>query len=75
MGFVLERKNKLFWGRKERNSKLLGGEVGWFFFGKIISFGVGRTKVEDLNLMMAGTFSWGINNCFFMRFDLAHSCY
>ena len=27
------------------------------------SFGVGRTKVGNLNLMMARTFSWGINNC------------
>ena len=24
--------------------------------------------------MMAGTFSWGIKNCFFIRFDLALSC-
>ena len=24
--------------------------------------------------MMAGTFSWGINNCFFIRSDLARFC-
>ena len=64
--FVLERENKFFSGRKEGNSKLLGGEVRWFFYGRIKSFGVGKTKVEGLNLMMAGTFSWGINNCFFI---------
>ena len=40
-----------------------------FFFGRTISFCVGRTK-----LMMAGTFSWGINKCFLIRFDLAYSC-
>ena len=31
------------------------------FFGRTKSFGVGRTKVGGLNLMMAETFSWGIN--------------
>ena len=53
MGFVLERENKFFLGRKEGNSKLLGGEVGWFFFGRTKSFGVGRTKVGGLNLMIS----------------------
>ena len=24
--------------------------------------------------MMVGTFSWGINNCFFIQFDLTRSC-
>ena len=56
VGVVLERENKLFLGREEGNSKLLGGEVRWFF-GRTISFGVGRTKVRGLNLNMAGTFS------------------
>ena len=44
------------------------------FLWKNKSFGVGRTKVGDLNLMMVGTFSWGINNCFFIRSDLVRSC-
>ena len=56
MGVVLERENKFFLGRKEENSKLLREEVGWFFFGRIISFGVGRTKVGSLNLIMTGIF-------------------
>ena len=75
MGVVLERENKFFLGRKERNPKLLGGKVEWFFFGRTISFGVGRTKVGGLNLTMVGTFFWGINNCFFIRSNLAHSCH
>ena len=29
VGVVLERENKFFLRRKEGNSKLLGGEVGW----------------------------------------------
>ena len=44
------------------------------FFGRTISFGIGRTKVGGLNLMMVGTFSWGINNCFFIQSDLDYSC-
>ena len=63
VGFVLERENKFFLGRKERNPKLFGGEVGWFFFRRTKSFSVERTKVGGLNLMMVGTFSRGINNC------------
>ena len=55
VGFVL-RENKLFLERKKRNSKLLGGEIGWFFFGRTKYFGVGRTKVGDLNLMMTRIF-------------------
>ena len=43
VGVALERENKFFLGRKEGNPKFLSGEVGWFFFGKTISFGVGRT--------------------------------
>ena len=74
VGVVLKRENKFFLGRKEGNPKLLGGEVEWFFFGRTISFGVGITKVGGLNLMMTETFYWGINNCFFILFDLAHSC-
>ena len=72
---VLKRENKFFLGRKEENPKLLGEEFGWFFFRRTISFGVGRIKVGGLNLMMAGTFSQGINNCFFIRSDLARSCH
>ena len=63
---VLERENKFFLVRKEGNPKLLGEEVEWLFFGGTISFGGGRTKVGGLNLMMAETFSWKINNCFFI---------
>ena len=60
---------------KEGNPKFLGGEFEWLLFGRIVSFGGERTKVGGLNWMMAETFSWGINNCFFIRFDLAHSFY
>ena len=56
MRFVLERENKSFLGRKEENYKLLGEEVIWFFFGRTNSFGIGRTKVGGLNLMMARIF-------------------
>ena len=56
MGFVLEKENKSFLGRKEGNSKLLGEEFRWFFFGRTNSFGIGRTKVEGLNLMISETF-------------------
>ena len=45
VGVVLERENKFILGMKEGNSKLLGVEVGCFFFGRTIFFGVGRTKV------------------------------
>ena len=44
-GVVLERENKFFLGRKEGNSKLIGGEIEWFFFGRKLSFSIGRTKV------------------------------
>ena len=44
VGVVLERENKFFLGRKEGNPKLLGGEVGWVFFGRTISFGGERTS-------------------------------
>ena len=71
---VLERENKFFLGMKEGNSKFLRGEVKWFFFRRTKSFGVGRTKIGGLNLMIAGTFSSEINNCFFIRSDLARSC-
>ena len=33
-----------------------------------------KNKVRGLNLMMVGTFSWKINNCFFIQSNLAHSC-
>ena len=62
VGIVLERENKFFLGRKEGNPKLLGGEVGWVFFGIKISFSEGRTKFGGLNLMIAGNFSWKINS-------------
>ena len=67
---VVERENKFFLGRKEGNSKLLRGEVGWFFFRRTKSFRVGRTKVGGLNLMMVGTFSWEFNNRFCIQSDL-----
>ena len=59
VGVVLERENKFLLGREEGYPKLLGEEVGWFFFGRTIFFGVGRTKVGGLNLMMARAFFLG----------------
>ena len=32
-----------------------------------------KNKVGGLNLMMVRTLSWGINNCFFIRSNLARS--
>ena len=64
VGVFLGRENKFILGREEGNSKLLREEVGLFFFGRIISFGVKRIKFEGLNFMIVEKFSWGINNCF-----------
>ena len=66
VGFVLERENKFFLERERGNPKCIGEEVEWLFFGRTISFGGERTKVRGLNLMMTRTFSWGINNYFFI---------
>ena len=56
-GVVLECENRFFLGRKEGDSKLLGEEVGWLFFGMTISFYGERTKFGGLKLMMVEIFS------------------